>query len=74
MSEILSIDIDRRFCKGCDLCCHVCPREVLERGEERGDLGYIMPIVVHIQACTGCRLCEWACPEMSLVVVENAAD
>ena len=74
MRGIQKIDIDRRFCKGCGLCCSVCPMGVLESGEERGDLGYIMPAVAQIEVCTGCRLCEWVCPDMAIVVAEKVKD
>jgi 2-oxoglutarate ferredoxin oxidoreductase subunit delta len=74
MRKIQKIDIDRRFCKGCNLCCHVCPRGVLQSGEVRSDLGYLMPAVAHIEECSGCRQCEWACPDMAVVVVENFTD
>jgi len=47
---------------------------VLESGEERGDLGYIMPAVAQIEVCTGCRLCEWVCPDMAIVVAEKVKD
>lgn len=63
-----TIEIDRRYCKGCMLCKFICPREVYEVGQERSDLDYLMPKVARIENCIACGLCEQHCPDMVITV------
>jgi 2-oxoglutarate ferredoxin oxidoreductase subunit delta len=64
-----TIDIDRRYCKGCMLCKYICPFDVFEMGKERSDLDYLMPQATKVENCKVCGLCESHCPDMCITVV-----
>lgn len=65
---MIEITIDNKFCKGCNLCIEVCPRDVLSVSEERGDAGFLVPEATKAEACTRCMLCELICPDFAIVV------
>lgn len=55
------IEINERFCKGCDICVDFCPTNVLEmKGTVVG--------VKNLEACTGCQLCDLRCPDFAIQV------
>lgn len=65
------IVIDAEFCKGCNLCVHVCPKGALQKGTEaRSSKGYLMP-VTDPGKCVLCRMCETVCPDFSVTVLEE---
>ena len=76
--------MNRRYCKGCDLCVRVCPNRVFEKGEEVGERGYIMPVVAHPERCPNlkrrtsrnavCELCVLTCPDQALTWDEEGGD
>jgi len=61
----------RARCKGCELCVHYCPRDVLEVSEEMNEKGYHPPRAVHPERCVACRLCELLCPEFCIYIVQE---
>ncbi|MBM4332739.1 MAG: 4Fe-4S dicluster domain-containing protein [Deltaproteobacteria bacterium] len=69
--RITGIILDDRFCKGCNLCLHVCPKKLFSRGEKRSRGGYRMPEVLLSGECSGCLLCEMTCPDLALTVVRE---
>jgi len=55
--------IDRNWCKGCRICVHFCPKEVLDLdGEDKA-------IVSRPRDCTACGLCALLCPDLAITVV-----
>lgn len=42
---MMLISIDAKWCKGCEICIHNCPKGVLVLSEKRSDRGYRMPSV-----------------------------
>jgi len=62
----MKISIDRRWCKGCGLCIYTCQKDVLEFGDERSNLGWIMPRVKKLENCIGCFMCEKICPDLCI--------
>ena len=64
----MQIQIDERVCKGCSLCIHYCPRDVLEMTDRRNQKGYNVVGVRNLAECTGCRLCEISCPDLAIYV------
>ncbi len=64
----MQIIIDKKWCKGCELCIAACPKDVLTLSTKRSDRGYLMPEASNIDACIGCKLCEKICPDLCLSV------
>jgi 2-oxoglutarate ferredoxin oxidoreductase subunit delta len=63
MSRIV-ISPDR--CKGCELCVHACPQQILGMDKKINSKGYIYAEVVEQMRCIGCRLCCITCPDMAI--------
>ncbi|MGA2819495.1 MAG: 4Fe-4S dicluster domain-containing protein [Anaerolineales bacterium] len=67
------VDIDERFCKGCELCVAVCAQKVLAL--DRGTLtskGYHPVKLTAEVGCTGCALCAVVCPEAAITVYRES--
>ena len=60
------VNIDR--CKGCDLCVHACPTNVLAMNENVNEKGYHYAFMENPEACTGCTNCALVCPETCITV------
>lgn len=65
---MISITVDKVFCKGCSLCIESCPRDVLAISSERGSAGFLVPEAVKAEACTKCLMCELVCPDFAISV------
>ena len=65
------IVIDDRYCKGCGICIHFCPKHVLEVSKEVNSRGFFTPCVVDGGECTRCRQCELFCPDFAIFIVEE---
>jgi NAD-dependent dihydropyrimidine dehydrogenase PreA subunit len=61
MEDKIRIDINESWCKACEICVEVCPRDVLEMRD-------FVAKVVDLENCTGCQLCEQLCPDFAIVV------
>ncbi len=56
-----------RYCKGCDICVHFCPKRVL--GLRNGKV-----FVENEELCVGCGMCELRCPDFAIEVYERGAE
>ena len=65
------IVIDARYCKGCGICVHFCPKNVLEISDAVNTLGYYMPAVTDESKCTRCGQCELYCPDFAIFIEEE---
>ena len=54
--------ITREWCKGCSICVHFCPTNVLELDEED------KVIAARPEDCICCKLCEFRCPDLAVEV------
>ncbi len=68
---MITISVDKKFCKGCNLCIANCPKDVLVASAERGSAGFLVPVATKAEACTKCLLCEVICPDFAIVVEGN---
>ncbi|KJR99769.1 MAG: hypothetical protein VR68_08520 [Peptococcaceae bacterium BRH_c4a] len=60
------MDINIRWCKGCNLCVTICPKGILSL-DELGKITVDKP-----EECIGCGLCEGTCPDFAIKVVKDA--
>lgn len=68
----MAIYIDEELCKGCGLCVHYCPKNVLNMSDRRNKKGYNVPEVVNAENCNACKMCEISCPDFVIYVVKEA--
>jgi len=61
--KLKELNINSRWCKGCGICVHFCPEQVLELNEEE------KAFVSRPEQCTCCKLCEYRCPDLAIEVI-----
>lgn len=62
---MIEIRVNNKWCKGCELCVHFCPKSVFDVDPD----GH--PIVAREGDCINCKLCELHCPDFAIEVTEN---
>ena len=64
-----TIAIDTEVCKGCELCVHFCPKNLIDMADGFNSKGYqFARLVDEEQACSGCALCAKICPDVAIEV------
>lgn len=58
--ESAPIRVNWEWCKGCDICSDLCPRNVLEPDRDG------KPVVAHPKECTQCGVCWMHCPDLAI--------
>ncbi len=53
-------------CKSCGYCIAVCPKRILEAGEQVNQMGYRYITVTSDQECISCKACATICPEAAI--------
>ena len=66
--RLFSVEINPTYCKGCEICVQVCPKDVLSMNDRA------KAIVINIKDCTGCLQCEIFCPDFAIDVTEVEAN
>lgn len=56
------IHINRDWCKGCGICMHFCPGQVLELDDED------KAVAARPEDCIGCGQCERMCPDLAIEI------
>jgi len=67
----MSVKVKSVFCKGCDICVDICPKDVLELSPERNEKGYNVAQVVKPEECIKCKKCEINCPDLAISVKDE---
>jgi len=65
------ITIDKKLCKGCDICTEFCPRKVYEKSQSLDKKGAHIPVPAHEEKCNKCNICTLLCPDQAIKVDEN---
>jgi len=73
MAKVFQVTIEKNQCKGCTLCVHACPKQVLAMSEEINNKGYFYAQVVNQPACIGCRFCGFMCPDVAITIEQEEA-
>jgi 2-oxoglutarate ferredoxin oxidoreductase subunit delta len=69
MSRIV---IDEGRCKGCALCTHVCPHNLVRIATHFNSKGYQPAEYVDPEgACTACANCATMCPDLAITVYRS---
>lgn len=55
-------------CKGCEICVHFCPKQVLTISHRTNHKGYHYPEIAPGKAdeCVNCEFCTLVCPEFAI--------
>lgn len=59
-----TVDINTAYCKGCEICVQVCPKDVLIIDD------LLKAVATQVDACNGCLNCEIYCPDFAIDVQE----
>ena len=60
--------INREWCKGCGICVHFCPRQVLQLDQQDKVLA------ARPEDCICCRLCEIRCPDLAIEIIQEKGE
>lgn len=64
------LTFNNEACKGCDLCTHFCPVDILYLDKDRmNSHGYNLISVTDMDKCIACAQCAIICPD-SVITVE----
>lgn len=65
------VRILEEYCKGCELCVSVCPKQSLELSHRVNKRGLHVVCVVKAFACTGCGNCALMCPDAAIEIIDE---
>ncbi len=65
------IRIDKEYCKGCELCVHACPMQIISMTKEINLKGYFYARLHEPTKCIGCRICAITCPDVAIKVLTH---
>ncbi len=60
--------INEEWCKGCGICVHFCPKDVLELNAKEKVYAKFP------ENCIACRLCESICPDLAIEIITEAEE
>ena len=66
---MVKLIIYEELCKGCSICIHACPKEILSLSETKLNSKGYQPVQIKDQnACTGCLACARICPDVAIEI------
>ncbi len=60
------VKINKKRCKGCQLCVLFCPKKNIKTDTVFNEKGILTVTVVDEAACSGCGLCFQVCPDVCI--------
>ncbi|MBT3239658.1 MAG: 4Fe-4S binding protein [Chloroflexi bacterium] len=66
------IEVNEKYCKGCELCIPACPQDVLAIDQQTITSKGYHPVNLTGPGCTGCAICAVVCPDAALTVYREA--
>ena len=64
MAKAEKIEINTKWCKGCEICVELCPTGALEMVDFKA-------AVKDLEKCIACMQCELRCPDFAIVVYKK---
>lgn len=59
---------NREKCKGCELCCTYCPKDLIEMDPHVNAKGYSPAMITRQEECVGCKSCALVCPDGAIEI------
>lgn len=67
-------EINLKYCKGCNVCIYMCPKECFSKGADISERGYFAAVVSAPENCFNhdrtekliCELCVLSCPDQAI--------
>ena len=64
------IKLDKKRCKGCQLCVFYCPKKNIKADTQLNEAGIFPAVVVSEDSCSGCGICYLVCPDVCITIEE----
>lgn len=61
-------------CKGCELCLHVCPQQIITQADHFNAMGFHPATVKEMDKCIGCAMCARMCPDVVIEVEKESKE
>jgi len=65
------VKILSEYCKSCKLCIDICPKQILEIGDEANKKGYFAAVCTDQSKCISCGLCATVCPDVAIEIYKE---
>jgi 2-oxoglutarate ferredoxin oxidoreductase subunit delta len=62
------IEVNDLYCKGCSLCVHACPKDVIVMDMDHLTPKGYHPAKLDKDGCTSCGICSIICPDAAITI------